>query len=222
MPSEMKNTSKNTVMVIILAIVLTGSGYLCYTTFGDKIMEILPWGNTSSTINAPQSPIVPQQAPVSKEEATPKTKVATPTLAAPSERGSVQALTEYRAELDALEMGIKIETARGKLKQIQRKNESANILDLLPQPTTPPVQTSVSIPLAPPEILNKTEEKTHEPHIIAVGGIGADLVAMVRGTHGIQHVRVGDTFEDGIVSSISRERVALKKDGKTMYFYFIQ
>ncbi len=222
MPSEMKNTSKNTVMVIILAIVLTGSGYLCYTTFGDEIMEILPWGNTSSTVNAPQSPIVPQQPPVTKEEVKPKIKVVTPTIAAPSERGSVQSLTEYRAELDELEMGIRIETARGKLKQIQRKNESASILDLLPQPTTLPMQTSIGMPPISPEALQQVEEEPNEPHVIAVGGIGADLVAVVQGKHSVAHLHVGDTFEGGVVSSISRERVALKKGGKTIYFYFLQ
>lgn len=222
MPSKMKNTSKKNVMVFMLAVVLTGSGYLCYTTFGDEILEMLPWGKASATVNGPQSPTVLQQPPVAKEEAKPKMKVATLVLAAPSERGSVQALTEYRAELDELEMGIRIETARGKLKEIQRKNESANIMDLLPQPQTPPAQTSVDMSFSSSEFFQHVEDEPNAPHVIAVGGIGADLVAVVQGKHSVAHLHVGDTFEGRIVSSISRERVALKKDGKTIYLYFLQ
>ncbi|WP_157137646.1 type IV pilus biogenesis protein PilP [Solidesulfovibrio carbinoliphilus] len=109
-------------------------------------------------------------------------------------------MTELRATLDEVKLRVAIEQEREKL--------APKLPVAVPQAKTP--QTPIMLPPEPPKAPATPKKET--PVVVSMQGMDGRTSATIRGSSGrLQTVRPGDPFEGGVVNTITREGVLVRR-----------
>ena len=135
---------------------------------------------------------------------------AAPAPTSPEQKGAgnLAVLTLLRAELEEAKLRTAIAQERDKMVT------KAPAAVLAPPP---------AVQAAPPPLAPKTPEKPREtaPIVVSVQGVDGSTTATIRAKGKHATVRVGENYGGGIVSSITRDGVAVKS-GKTITTYHFE
>jgi len=130
---------------------------------------------------------------------------ASPALASPDQdAGNLAVLTSLRAELEE----AKLRTAIAQEREKQVAKAPAVVL------APPPAVQGASPPV--PKAPEKPREAT--PVVVSVQGVDGSTTATIRVRGKLTTVKVGETFGNGVVSSITRDGVAVK-NGRAVTTY---
>jgi hypothetical protein len=192
---SIQNTSNKKIILIssIFAAIICGSfGYLLYKSYNDSTQnEIIQKKKT------PPPPKVTQKNKIEKDR--PQNDKIFQTDSIPI-AGSLGKITELRAELDETKLQVAILQEKEKLMPKQSKSP------------TPIVHPSIQLPPIEPIKLNSVP--TNSPVILSIQSLEGIASATVKLNNQIVTLRPGDRFNGGIVSTIKRDGILLKKNNK--------